>query len=71
MLVSGLMSLFKEVARQANDALYDEGAIMAQLSALHERFEQGSMSEEEFDDQELELLERLDVIEAHKRGESA
>jgi hypothetical protein len=69
MLVSGLMSLFREVARQADEALFDEAGVMAQLGALHARFEAGALSEEEFDERELELVERLELIEARKRGE--
>ena len=71
MLVSGLMSLFREIARQADDSLYDEAGVMAQLGALHQRFEAGALSEEEFDEQELALVERLETIEARKRGEDA
>jgi hypothetical protein len=71
MLVSGLMSLFREVARQADEAMYDEVGVMGQLQALHKRFEAGELSEEELEELELELVERLEVIEDHKRGEEA
>lgn len=71
MLVSGLMSLFREVARQADEAMFDEAGVMAQLGALHERFEAGLLPEEEFDELELELIERLEIIETRKRGGDA
>jgi Gas vesicle protein G len=64
----GLLRIFEEVAKQTEQELYNEDAVKAQLTELYTRLEAGSLSEEEFDRCEAELVERLEEIEEHKKG---
>lgn len=63
----GLAAVFKEVMRQAEDALYDETALHAELKRLYARLEAGQMTEEEFERREGELAERLAIAEEYNR----
>jgi len=63
----GLVAVFKEVMRQAEDALYDETALQNELKALYARLEAGELGEEEFERREGELAERLAIAEAYNR----
>jgi hypothetical protein len=60
-----LFAVFKEVARQAEEALYDESALHAELMSLNARLERGEVTEEEFARRENELAERLVLAEAY------
>jgi hypothetical protein len=62
-----LFAVFEEVARQAEEALYDEGTLHAELMALNARLERGELTEEEFARREGELAERLALAEAYHR----
>ena len=46
----------QEIARQRSD-------VMAKLSQLHLQLENGDVDEDEFDDREKELLDRLEEID--------
>lgn len=46
----------QEIARQRSD-------VMAELSQLHLQLENGEVDEDEFDDREQELLDRLEEID--------
>jgi hypothetical protein len=59
--VHGLVAIFGEIIRQAEDALYDESALQAQLQSLYARLEANDISESEFERQENELAERLAI----------
>jgi hypothetical protein len=63
----GIMAICNEVIRQAEDALYDESAIQAELKSLYARLEAGQVSEEEFDQREGELAERLALAAEYNR----
>lgn len=63
----GILAVFEEVIRQAEDALYDEDALHAELKALYARFEAGEVSEEECDRREREVAARLALAEAYHR----
>jgi len=63
----GLVAVFKEVMRQAEDALYDETALQNELKTLYTRLEAGELGEEEFERREGELAERLAIAEAYNR----
>ncbi|MBI5525149.1 MAG: gas vesicle protein GvpG [Deltaproteobacteria bacterium] len=64
----GLLWVFEEVAEQADQEMYNDDAVRAELTDLYHRLEAGTLSEEEFDRREAELVERLEEIEAHKQG---
>ncbi|HYU32472.1 MAG TPA: gas vesicle protein GvpG [Thermoanaerobaculia bacterium] len=63
----GLLSIFEEVAERAEEEMYDEEAVMAQLTEIYKMLEAGSLSEEEFGVREAELVERLGAIEERKK----
>ncbi|MGW0083845.1 gas vesicle protein GvpG [Streptomyces sp. NPDC003393] len=51
----------KQVVREAERIYYDPATVKAELARLEERLEAGEITEEEFDRQEDELLDRLEV----------
>ena len=59
--VHGLVAIFTEIIRQAEDALYDESALQAQLKSLYARLEAHEIREPEFERLERELAERLAI----------
>ena len=66
--VHSLVWIFREIHRAAQEELVSEAEqITAQLSELYMMLETGKISEEEFDERETELLDRLDAI----RGQEA
>ncbi|MCX4996888.1 gas vesicle protein GvpG [Streptomyces longwoodensis] len=50
-----------QVLREAERIYYDPSAIRAELARLEERLEAGEITDEEFDSQEDELLDRLEA----------
>lgn len=66
-LLRGLLRVFEEVAERAEQELYNEAAVQAELMELYRKLEAGALSEEEFEEREAELVERLEEIEEHKR----
>jgi len=73
--VRGTAWLAERIQEQAENELYDESAIRTGLLELEEARESGELSEEEIDEAENELLERLMAIrgiaveEMHGPGE--
>jgi hypothetical protein len=65
--VRGLFRVFEEIAHQAEDELYNEDALKAQLVELHRRFEAGGIKEEDFDREEVALIKRIQEASKHKR----
>ena len=65
--VHGLVAVFKEVIRQAEDALYDEAALHAELTSLYKRLEAKEISEADFERWESELAERLAAAAEYNR----
>jgi hypothetical protein len=57
--VSGPLWVMEKVVEEAERIYYDEGAIRAQLADLEAAFEEGRLTEEELDEAEDVLLERL------------
>ena len=57
--VRGTMWIAERLEEQARNELYDESAIRAGLVALEEARESGELDEDEIDEAENELLERL------------
>lgn len=65
--MKGLLWIFEEIQNAADQELQNESdAITVQLQQLYTLLESGKISEDEFDRQEAELLDRLDEI--HERG---
>jgi hypothetical protein len=68
-LLKGLLRVFEEIAERAERELYDEDAVQAELMALYMKLETGAISEEEFEEREAELVERLEEIDEHRQQE--
>lgn len=69
----GLLRVFEEVADQADQELYGDGEVKAELMDIYQKLEAGSLTEDEFDRREAELVERLEAIEERqhsRRGRS-
>ncbi|MBY8345954.1 gas vesicle protein GvpG [Streptomyces spinosirectus] len=50
-----------QVLQEAERIYYDPATVRAELARLEEQLEAGELDEEEFDRQEDELLERLEI----------
>ncbi|MCU0714610.1 MAG: gas vesicle protein GvpG [Pirellula sp.] len=60
----GFLFIAKEVQKACEQQLENDRAqLMGQLTALHKMLEQGEISEDEFDERESELLEKLEKFE--------
>ena len=67
----GLLAIFRELHNAVEQEFTNEAeAIRAELSELYMMLETGQITEEEFDRQEKEFLDRLDEFET-RGGESA
>lgn len=69
-LFLGLPSVFEEVAERAEQELYNDDAVRAELTDLYLRLEARTLSEEEFGQREAELVQRLEEIEERQRQRS-
>jgi len=60
----GFMFIVREVANAAQQEVAKERAtVMSELSKLHLQLENDELTEDEFDDQEQTLLDRLEEID--------
>ncbi|GGV22093.1 gas vesicle protein [Streptomyces longisporoflavus] len=59
--VRGGLWAVSQVLAEAERLYYDPATVRAELAQLEERLESGEISEEEFDRQEDELLDRLET----------
>ncbi|MFI5673890.1 gas vesicle protein GvpG [Streptomyces cellulosae] len=59
--VRGSGWVVRQVLKEAERLYYDPSAVRAELARLEERLEAGEIDEEEFDRQEDELLDRLEI----------
>jgi len=59
--VRGSGWVIRQVLKEAERLYYDPATVRAELAQLEERLEAGEIDEEEFDRQEDELLERLEI----------
>lgn len=55
----GFMGIFKKIAEMAEEELNDASKIREELVQLEFLFETDQISEEEYEEKELELMERL------------
>lgn len=67
--LKGVIWLGKKINEIAEKEVSDEGRIKEKLMELQLRFEIDEISEEEYNTQEKELLERLDAIRKAKEEE--
>ena len=69
--VSGILWIFREIHNRAREEMAAESENIAQqLGNLYRQLETHSISEEEFENRERTLLDRLDEIEA-RDGEAS
>ena len=64
--IKGVIWLGKKVNDVGERELYDEGGIKDELMKLQLQFELDEISEQEYDEKEKELLDRLDAITKSK-----
>ncbi|MEM1164819.1 MAG: gas vesicle protein GvpG [Planctomycetota bacterium] len=63
----GFMWIMRELHKAASQELESEAdRITAELSSLYMRLETGEITEDEFDERETELLDRLDELQAEE-----
>ena len=67
--VKGFIGIFKKVQEMAERELSDEDYIRERLMELQLKFELDEIGEEEYIDQEKELMTRLDAIRKAKEEE--
>ncbi|TME99305.1 MAG: gas vesicle protein GvpG [Chloroflexi bacterium] len=67
--MAGLKFVFQQIADLADQELNDENAVRDQLLLLQVQLEDGDIDEDDFAEQEPELLARLRDIKARKRAE--
>lgn len=67
--VKGFLGIFKKIHEMAEQELSDETYLREKLMALRLRFELDEISEEEYSQQERELLERLDAARGADESE--
>lgn len=63
----GLFYIFKQIHKAAEEEFLNEENISAELSELYMMLETGRITEEEFNESESKLLNRLEQIEAYKK----
>ena len=59
---NGLMFVFKELARKAQDEWLDDDGLKKELQEMYALFEAGRISEREFEEKEYRIVERLQQI---------
>jgi hypothetical protein len=67
----GLLAVFEEIADRAEQELYNDDAVRAELAELYLRLEAGTLSEKEFSRQEAQLVQRLEEIEERSQRRNA
>jgi len=65
---TGLLFVFKEIAKTAQEQLLDDEAVKQELRESYMLLETGRISEEEFERRERLLVGRLEAIERMKQG---
>lgn len=66
--LKGVVWLAEKIYEQAEKELVDEEGVKHRLTELYMLLETGQISEEEFEQQEEELVDRLETIEEYKKG---
>ncbi|MEU9957951.1 gas vesicle protein GvpG [Streptomyces sp. NPDC050982] len=66
--VRGSFWAIQQVVNEAERQYYDPATVRAELGRLEERLEAGEIDEAEFDRQEDELLDRLEIAMTRSTG---
>ncbi|MFD7133502.1 gas vesicle protein GvpG [Streptomyces sp. NPDC059894] len=66
--VRGSGWVIQQVLREAERIYYDPATVRAELSRLEEQLGAGEITEEEFDQKEDELLDRLEIATRRSAG---
>jgi hypothetical protein len=66
----GFIGIFKKIAEMAEAELDEEPKIMEKLMQLEFLYETDQITEEEFQEREAELTERLTAIQEQKQDDS-
>lgn len=66
--IKGVLWIVRTLAEHAERELYDEDNIRRDLAALEQRYELGSITAEQYESAETELLERLNQARRMKEG---
>ena len=66
--VKGPIWIGKKIKEIATEEVLDEQGTRQELRELYMLLETGLISEEEFEEREAQLVERLEEIEAYKNG---
>ncbi|QJT05071.1 gas vesicle protein [Streptomyces asoensis] len=66
--VRGSGWVIEQVVREAERIYYDPATVRTELARLEERLDAGEITEEEFDEQEDELLDRLESATRRSAG---
>ena len=69
--VKGLIFIAEKIHAQAMGELLDEEGVRQELRELYMLLETGKISEAQFEEREAALVERLEDLEAYKKGEAA
>jgi len=69
--IRGVIWVAEKIVEEANKELYDEDAVQGRLMELELRYDLGEISEEEYEEAEKVLLERLNAIREYKRAQLA
>lgn len=64
--IKGVQFIAKKIQEAAQEELLDEGAVRRDLTTLYMQLETGKITEEEFEQRENELVEKLEEIEEYK-----
>jgi hypothetical protein len=66
--IAGMKFVFQQVADLADQEMNDEGTVREQLLLLQVQLEEGDIDEEQYAEQEAELLAHMRDIKARKRA---
>jgi hypothetical protein len=66
--ISGIAWIGEKILEQAYDELNDEGNLQKQLLELQLKFDMGEIPEDEFEQQEEELLLAIQALEDEERA---
>lgn len=66
----GLMGIFSRIAEMAEEELNDESKIKDELLQLEYLYETDQITEEEYEEKEAELLERISQMEEEQRNDT-
>lgn len=67
--LKGIHLLAKKIHEQATEEMLDEDRVRQELRELYMLLETGQISEQEFEEGERVLVERLEEIQAYRAGQ--